>query len=300
MELRHLRYFVMVAEEGSVNRAARRLLVSQPSLSRQIVHLERQLGQQLLQRTSRGVRLTPAGQALLPHAHQLLAMADATRETVAGARAVRQRVTIGVPPGTDGAWLIAAVDAVRARVPDAAPEYVEATSSDQLRLLRQGRLDICLVHQAPPDGHAVREVRRDPLGIAVRPGHPLAARGGYRLSDLDGLRTLLHAQDRVPTEQHGLIAAAQAAGVRPHWHFSQFTEHALAHAHAAECDAVLVVAHTAAAQLPGWRWEPLSDLPLTMTTYLATESDTRAVVGEVARAIAGLGSAGAPGSGGPW
>jgi DNA-binding transcriptional LysR family regulator len=288
MELRHLRYFVAVAEEGSVNRAARRLLVSQPSLSRQIVGLERHLGQQLLQRTFQGVRLTPAGQALLPHAHQLLAMADATRETLAGATAVRQSVTIGVPPGTEGSWLIDIVDAIRARVPPAAPDYAEATSSEQLRLLRQGRLDICIVHQAPPDGHAVRELRRDPLGIAVRPEHPLAAQGAYRLADLEGLCTLLHSQDQVPAQQHGLIAAAQAAGVRPVWHFSQFTEHALAHVHATESDAALVSAHTAASQLPAWRWGPLTDLPLMMITWLVTESNMRTVVREVAAAIVGL------------
>ncbi|WP_405392168.1 LysR family transcriptional regulator [Streptomyces sp. NBC_01102] len=288
MELRHLRYFVVVAEEGSVNRGAQRLLLSQPSLSRQIVHLERLLGQRLLQRTSRGVELTPAGHALLPHAYQLLAMADATREKVAGAKAVRQAVTVGVPPGTDGFWLIDIVDTIRARVPHAAPDYVEANSFEQLRLLRQGRLDICIVHQPPPDGHTVREVRRDPLGIAVRPDHPLAARGTYRLSDLDGLRILLHSQDQVPERQHGLIATAQATGIRPHWHFSQFTEHVLAHAYATESDAVLVAAHTAASQLPAWRWEPLSDMPLMMTTWLATESDTRVVVREVAEAITAL------------
>ncbi|MFJ4840094.1 LysR family transcriptional regulator [Streptomyces sp. NPDC088746] len=290
MELRHLRYFVVAAEEGSLNRAAQRLLLSQPSLSRQIIHLERELGQRLLQRTSRGVELTPAGQALLPHAHQLLAMADATRETVAGAKAVRQAVTVGVPPGTEGSWLMDIVDAVRARAPRAEPDYVEAGSFEQLRLFGQGRLDICLVHQPPPEGHTVRSVRRDPLGIAVRPDHPLAAEETYRLSDLDGLRTLLHSQDQVPAQQHGLIAAAQAAGIRPHWHFSRFTEHALAHAYATGSDAVLVAAHTAAAQLPAWCWGQLVDMPLIMTTWLATESDTRAVVREVAEAIVGLSS----------
>ncbi|MGW3950986.1 LysR family transcriptional regulator [Streptomyces sp. NPDC004752] len=292
MELRHLRYFVAVAEEGSVNRAARRLLVSQPSLSRQIVQLERELGQRLLQRTPRGVRLTPAGQVLLPHAHQLLTMADATRETVAGASAVRQPVTLGVPPGTDGTWLIALVDMLRDRLPHAALEYIEATSSDQLRLLGGGRLDLGLVHRPPPAPLCAWELRRDLLGIAVRPGHPLAERGGFGLADLDGVRILLHAQDRLPAEQHGLVAAVRTAGVRPHWHFAQFTEHVLAHAHATGCDAALVVAHTAADRLPGWRWGPLADLPLTMTTWLVAAPDARPVVQEAAVVIGSSGTAG--------
>ncbi|MFH8798787.1 LysR family transcriptional regulator [Streptomyces sp. NPDC017936] len=296
MELRHLRYFVAVAEEGSVNRAARRLLVSQPSLSRQILQLERDLGQRLLQRTSRGVRLTPAGQALLPHAHQLLAMADATRETVAGAGAVRQPVTLGVPPGTDGIWLIALVDTVRARLPHVALEYVEATSADQLRLLGGGRIDLGLVHRPPPDPLRAWELRRDPLGIAVRPGHPLAGRDEFELADLDGVRTLLHAQDRLPAEQHGLVAAARTAGVRPHWRFAQFTEHVLAHAHATGCDAVLVVAHAAADRLPGWRWGPLADLPLRMTTWLVAAPDARPVAEEAAAVLGSCGTAGSEGS----
>lgn len=285
MELRHLRYFVAVAEEGSVNRAALRLHVSQPSLSRQIAQLERELGQRLLERTSRGVRLTPAGQVLLPHAHQLLTLADATRETVAGAVGARQPVTVGVPPGTDGAWLVALVDTVRAHLPHIALEYVEATSSEQLRLLGAGLLDLGLVHRPPPDPLNAGELCHDPLGIAVRPGHPLAERGGFGLADLDGVRILLHAQDRLPAEQHGLVAAARAAGVRPHWRFAQFTEHLLAHAHATGCDAVLVVEHAAAARLPGWRWASPADLPLTMTTWLAAAPEAGLAVRETAVVI---------------
>ncbi|WP_416973728.1 LysR family transcriptional regulator [Streptomyces sp. 4F14] len=172
MELRHLRYFVAVAEEGSVNRAALRLHVSQPSLSRQIAQLERELGQRLLERTSRGVRLTPAGQMLLPHAHQLLTLADATRETVAGAATARQPVTLGVPPGTDGTWLVALVDTVRARLPHVALEYVEATSSEQLRLLGARLLDLGLVHRPPPipstPGNCATICSASPYGPGIR------------------------------------------------------------------------------------------------------------------------------------
>ncbi|MGH3098488.1 MAG: LysR family transcriptional regulator [Streptosporangiales bacterium] len=282
MELRHLRYFVAVAEEGAVSRAAQRLLLSQPSLSRQLASLEHELGVQLLRRTARGVQLTPAGEALLQHAHQVLAMAESTREIVSGSTRVRQTVSVGVPPGADGSWLVRMADAVRGAVQYAALDYVEANSSEQLRMLRQGRLDACLVHQSPPNDHLSWKLRREPLGIAVRPEHPLAGKPGYVLHDLDGMRVLLHSQDQVPTQQHGLIAAVLAANVRPVWHFAQFTEHAYASAYVAEADAVLVGAHTAATQLAGWRWGELTDFPLAMTTWLVTERHTRTVVRTVA------------------
>ncbi|UXX97871.1 LysR substrate-binding domain-containing protein [Streptomyces sp. AD2-2] len=97
-------------------------------------------------------------------------MADATRETVAGAGAVRQPVTLGVPPGTDGTWLIALVDTVRARLPHVALEYVEATSSDQLRLLGAGRLDLGLVHRPPLDPSAPGSYAATNSGSPYGPG----------------------------------------------------------------------------------------------------------------------------------
>ncbi|MEV4086518.1 LysR family transcriptional regulator [Nonomuraea fuscirosea] len=285
MELRHLRYFAAVAEEGSFYQAAQRLLVSQPSLSRQIMDLERRLGQRLFDRTSRGVRLTPSGEALLRHARQILGLAATTEEIVSEAARARQVVSIGVPPATPGGWLCAVVEAVDAALPHAELDYVEATSFDQLRLLHAGRLDLCLVHQPPPGDYASWLLRQETLGLAVRPGHRLAGEPAYRIGDLHALRVLVHAREREPARE-SVTAAVLAAGVRPHWQFAQFTEHVLACAQATRSDAALVASHVAATKLPGWRWRAVEELPqAVMTTWLVCQRPTRAVVDEVAGVV---------------
>ncbi|UOT03183.2 LysR family transcriptional regulator [Rhodococcus opacus] len=285
MEFRHLHYFLAIAEEGSFNRAAERLRISQPSLSRQVQALERELGQALFDRTARGATPTVAGEALLQHARQLLALEAATQEVVSGATEIREVVTIGVPPGTSSEWLVSMVGRLDDEVPGCALQLVEANSTNQLRMLREGRLDLCMVHQSPPSDCSSWKLREEPFGLAVRPGHTLASAESCSLRDLDGLRVLVHSRDQVPTQQDGLIGAAVEAGIRPYWQFAQFVEHALAGAAAAKADAVLVSRYTAEKQMPGWPWHPLTGLPLAMTTWLVCQRHTRAVVGDVTTAI---------------
>ncbi|WP_433512875.1 LysR family transcriptional regulator [Nonomuraea sp. CA-143628] len=286
VEFRHLRYFMAVAEQGSFNRAAAALLVSQPSLSRQIGHLERHLGQTLFHRTPQGTTLTPEGVALVGHARELLALLSATPEIVAGPTRPRELVSIGVPPGVLDTWLVDTARALHAELPHCEPAYREAGSNEQLRLLRRGSLDIAIVHQAPPADHVCRRLWAEPLGAAVRPSHPLAAQDSYALDDLDGLRVLVHSRDQVPTQQDSLMAAALAADIRPQWLFTHFVQHALACAEAAEADAVVVGSHTAARQLPEWPWRPLAGLSLPMITWAVRPAHTRTVVEQVAAVIA--------------
>jgi len=146
MELRHLRYFVAVAEHLSFGRAAERLHISQPPLSRQIRGLEEALGAALFSRTRRSVRLTAAGAALLPEARRLLRDADALQ---AGARQIAS--------GQVGTLALGFISvAAYNLLPELAPEFrrrhpgirlalQEATSDVQLVALRQGELDVGLV-----------------------------------------------------------------------------------------------------------------------------------------------------------
>jgi LysR family transcriptional regulator, benzoate and cis,cis-muconate-responsive activator of ben and cat genes len=285
VELRHLRYFLAVAEFGSLNRAAAHLLVAQPSLSRQIRALEHELGRPLLERSARGVALTAAGTALAGHARQLLALEAATADVVAGSDRARETVSVGVPPGVPPDWLVETVRTIGADVPDCTLAIVEANTSEQLRSLQKGELDVGIVHQAPPSGHIGKLLWTEPFGIALRPGHRLADEAQHRLADLDGLRVLIHSRGQVPGQQDSLLAAAATAGVHPTWLFVRFVEHALAAAEAHRADAVVVGARTARRQLSGWRWTPLRDLPLSLTTWAVRRGETRRVVRAVADAL---------------
>jgi DNA-binding transcriptional LysR family regulator len=287
MELRHLRYFVTVADQGSLTRAAGELRVAQPALSRQIRALERELGQRLFERTRRGVTVTPAGAALLGHARRLLALAATTGQVLSQGARPQELVSVGVPPGVAGDWLLVTTRAVVAGVPGCTVRYVESGSVDQLRELARGALDVAIVHQVPCDGYHAQLLGKEPLGVAVRPGHPLAGRAAYRVADLHGLRVLAHAREQVPAQQDGLLATTMAAGVDPIWIFGHFVEHTLPAAEAAAADAVIVGSHTAQQQLPGWTWRPLDDLTQPMATWVVRRHDTRAGVRAVAAMIGG-------------
>ena len=290
MELRHLRYFVAVATEGSLTRAAERLHLTQPSLSRQIRQLERDIGAPLLERASTGTTLTPAGVALHSHAVVLLRLADATRETThAAARRTREVVDIGIPPGLSADWLIAELTALDESVPHAAVTLTEASSTEQLRMVRAGRLDLGLVHEQPVGSLRGTRLFAQPFGVAVRPGHRFADDRSVRLRDLDGVRILAHGRQQVPVAHDRLVVAAHDAGAVPQWQFAQFSEHALACAEATKSDAVLLTEHSAARLLPGWPWRPVVEPELDLVTWLVWPPATRAVVDEVARQLSGRG-----------
>lgn len=287
MELRHLRYFLAVADCGSFHRAAEHLLVAQPSLSRQIRALEHELGEPLFTRTPHGVTLTPAGRALVGHARRILALEAATPEIVSRREQPREHVTLGVPPGVPPGWLAGVVEHVGRVLPGVGLDLVEANTARQLGLLREGRLDIGLVHQAPAAGLVGEVLWQEPFGIAVRPGHDLAARSEHRLADLDGLRVLVHSPAQVPGQRDDLLAAAFAAGVHPVWLCGEFVEHARAAAEATRADVAAVSCYIAARQLPGWPWRPLRDLPLALTTWAVRRTDCRSVVRETTETITG-------------
>src|SRR5437764_3052279 len=144
MELRHLRYFVAVAEEGGFSRAARRLHVVQPTLSMQIRDLENELGGPLFDRGSRQTRLTPAGQAFLGEARQVLAQAE--RAQVAARRALRGE-TGSVRIGAAGAAVFGGILTGRIRAFHAARPLVqielrEATPDTQRAAILAGELDV--------------------------------------------------------------------------------------------------------------------------------------------------------------
>ncbi|MEU9181632.1 LysR substrate-binding domain-containing protein [Streptomyces sp. NPDC048550] len=184
MELRTLRYFVAVAEELHFGRAAARLHMSQPPLSRAIKQLETDLGATLLYRSAQGVTLTPAGTVLLDEARTLLDHTDRIRARIA-AESGSTAITVGLlGDGTDLNALRLA-NAYRKRHPDIEVHIRETDLTDPTCGLRTAQVDIALT-RAPFDetGLTVRQLRTDPVGAVLRTDDPLASRTRLELADL--------------------------------------------------------------------------------------------------------------------
>ncbi|GHH85992.1 LysR family transcriptional regulator [Streptomyces sulfonofaciens] len=195
IDLRKLRYFVAVAEELHFGRAAARLHIAQPVLSRQISALETELHARLFRRDRRSTELTPAGRQLLDDAPPLLAAAGALLRRVQRAGLDRPRFAVGFMPG------ITVTDAVRAlsgRHPDLAVDVVRTSYRDQARIVLDGRVDVCFV-RTPVDqrGLQLRPLFSEPRVAVVPAGHRLAGKASVAIADL-GRERLLQDPDAVP------------------------------------------------------------------------------------------------------
>ncbi|MGI5202575.1 LysR family transcriptional regulator [Spirillospora sp. CA-108201] len=193
--LTRLANFVAVAEELHFGRAARRLRMTQPPLSRQIQLLENELKVRLFDRTNRSVRLTPAGRAFLVEARRLLQQADhaamSVRQVSAGEAGT---ITLGFTAASAHVALGRVLEAARRALPDVDVVLREMVTRDLVRALAEGGLDLGLVR--PPVSDPDLEERpadREPLLAAVPRGHPLAeGEGPVSLADFDGRRFLMY------------------------------------------------------------------------------------------------------------
>lgn len=184
MELRALHYFVAVAEELHFGRAATRLHMSQPPLSRAIRRLETELGATLFDRSSAGVALTAAGAVLLDEARDLLDRADRARVRVSAA-AGTATLTVGLLAGGADRHAARLADAYRRRHPDVEVRVRETDLADPTCGLHAGSVDVCLT-RGPFDetGLAVRALRADPVGALLRADDPLAHRATLTSAEL--------------------------------------------------------------------------------------------------------------------
>ncbi|MCP3804031.1 LysR family transcriptional regulator [Allokutzneria sp. A3M-2-11 16] len=186
MELRQLEYFVAVAEEANFTRAAARVHVAQPGVSAQIRRLERELGEQLLDRSGRTVRLTEAGAAVLPYAKAALAAVAGAKFAVEELTGLlRGRVDIGVVTACGAVDLPTAMADFHELHPGVEVTLTEGNSADLLDAIRAGGLDLALVGLAgPPQGISTHVVVDERLVAAVSPDDPLADRSEITLDDL--------------------------------------------------------------------------------------------------------------------
>jgi LysR family hca operon transcriptional activator len=187
MELRHLRYFVTVAEEGSLLTAAqRRLHTSQPSLSRQIRELESEVGVKLLERQARGVALTAAGRVFLDHARLALLQVEAATD---GARRAEQPekpvLSMGFLAGQEVVWLPHALRILREEAPEAEITLCSQSSPELALGLMRGKLDVAFLRpETQTSGLSFKFLAKEPL-IAVLPAdHRLTSRKKIRPQDL--------------------------------------------------------------------------------------------------------------------
>jgi DNA-binding transcriptional LysR family regulator len=178
VELRHLRYFVVVAELNNVSKAAHKLRVAQPALSRQIRDLEGELGVPLLERTTRGVTLTDAGKVFATEAREVLARAD---EAVKSARAVARgeggELHLGYAPSPTAELLPRALHAFQNVAPGVRMVLRDSSSDEMLRGLREGTLQVAMLVQPCKEslrGLKFEELQSYPTCVAVAPSHPLA------------------------------------------------------------------------------------------------------------------------------
>ncbi|MDQ2706151.1 MAG: LysR family transcriptional regulator [Actinomycetota bacterium] len=214
MDLRQLSYFVAVAEEGQVTRAAVRVSVAQPAVSAQIRRLERELGERLFHRDQRGVRLTEAGAALLPHALAALTAAEHGRDAIASLRGMLHgRLRVGVSRPIDHR-LTQTLGAFHRAHPAIEIVFTEQHNDPLLDALSAGDLDAAVVglHGRPvPPQIRTRVIAIEPLVLLVPDGHPLGHRKTVGLADLRGqpMITLMHGSGLRTV----LEGACHAAGV---------------------------------------------------------------------------------------
>jgi DNA-binding transcriptional LysR family regulator len=220
MELRHLRYFVTVAREGHITRAAERLGIQQPPLSQQIKALESEIGAALFLRHPRGVALTDAGRSFLTDAEAVLADVDrAANRARRTARGEVGRIAVGFTTSAPFHPLVArAIREFRATRPDVSFVLEETGSGELLAGLREERLDIAFIRSGLADlqGLTVHALLQEDMAAALPSRHRLARRPHLTLKDLAAETFILYRRPDGRGLYDVIITACSEAGFSPH------------------------------------------------------------------------------------
>lgn len=217
MELRQLRYFVAVAEEGNFGRAAKRLRISQPPLSMQIKGLERELGVKLFARTTRSVRLTDAGRAFLPRAEEILRSVEESAEVARSAgKGLTGRLAVGFISSATLSLLPPAVRLFRERFRGVELELRELTSGEQLDALYEGGIGVGLVRlPMSTPGLRVEPLLEERLLVALPAGHPLEALERVPVREVAELPLVFFTRRLVPGLHEQILELYESVGAYP-------------------------------------------------------------------------------------
>ena len=215
MELRHLRYFITVAEELNFSKAALKLYTAQPSLSQQIKDLEEDVGVKLLHRTKRKVELTEEGAVFLEQARLTLAQAD---KAIAMARQVsqakQQMLRIGFVPVAEMKIFPYILPNLRVQNPDLKIELLSLNNNEQMRLLKKGELDLTFTrHNFHSDEIESQFVIREPLIFILPKDHPLAKYDQIPVKLLNGIDFIIPSTEQSQTLHHTILDFAKANGI---------------------------------------------------------------------------------------
>jgi len=219
MELRHLAYFIAVAEELHFGRAAKKLNISQPPLSQQIMQLEREIGVRLFNRTRRHVEITPAGAVFLDEARRIMAMAeDAVHRTIRAGKGEIGRLAVGYIGSANYSLLPQVIREFRRRFQEVDLSLAEMNTSNQIEALRDGRIHVGFLR--PPrgienEGIAVEPVFREPLMVAMPQNRHLHGKKSLPLSMLAQESFIMIPRQRGPGYFDHIIALCQKAGFSP-------------------------------------------------------------------------------------
>lgn len=219
MELRHLRYFLAIAEEASITRAAARLGIGQPPLSQQLQQLEREIGAPLFNRLPRGVSLTEAGQRLLQDARGILAQVDqALGNARRAARGEVGVIRIGFTSSASfNPFVTSAIRDYSREHPDVGVILSEGTTAHLLGLFQAQRLDAAFVRPAPGETGSLstRVLFREEMWVALPEGHRLAGRASVPLRALAREPFILYPRRNGRALYDAIVGACQAAGFSP-------------------------------------------------------------------------------------
>jgi DNA-binding transcriptional LysR family regulator len=265
MELRHLRYFAAVARELNLTRAAARLRVAQPALSRQIHQLEDELGVHLFVREPRGMRLTPAGERFLTEAEAILARSEeAVRAAQVGNAAAQKAINVGYVWGLFHTLAPVWIARFRQRHPDLSVNLFDLSATQQAEALVQGRLDLGLIGfalEADAAGLAKQRIGACAFLAALPAEHPLARRRRIALRDLADESFIIVSEQTYPGAARALKDACEQAGFRPKILQTAERGYTLLGLVAGRCGITLLPESLQALPHPGVVFRPLTQPP---------------------------------------
>lgn len=280
MEMRHLRYFVAVAESGSLSRAAEKLFIAQPPLSLQIRQFEEELGVALFVRHPKGVRLTLAGQALLPEARYLLERMGRIGNVARQSRQNRPvSLSMGFVPSSSHTVLPILIRKLRAKYPGLELELREMISEEQISAIADGRIDVGIARSGSKHPRVQASLQMsDPFCLALPTSFDLAPEGAVDLRNYSDQAFVGFSRSHGPAYFDQSIHLCSQAGFSPRIRYEASNVRGVLDLVSAGLGIALVPASTVQLGVKGLAWQRLTQKPFGVLSVLRRKGDTQPAV----------------------